>query len=539
MEKELRKKEEDKLKGKLIVEEKVERGKVKCDNYWKIIKFGGACTAIFTVFMYAISSGLRIISQWWLGIWAVDEYNKGALWYFQIYCYIGLAMGLFALIRGTMLAFFLRNLSKSCQMRLMETLLKSPLSWFDITPTGRIINRAIKDQMTIDEEIPFILAQTIANTLFVLASLLLICVVTPYFALVMVVLIILYMYWYSNVIQYGRDTRRLESKSKSPIFSLFEETLEGLSTIRACKLTPVFMKKMETQLDSTHSSFFANATGVRWMNLRLELVGTITIASAALFAVIAKDDIDSNMAGLSMVNALVISTSLGWMLTNIGNLEVKMSSMERMMEYIDDNPQEKPFKYDKPRVTPEWPEKGRIEVNKLFLKYQKGLPTVLKGISFVCEPGERVGVVGRTGSGKTTLTLGLLRILEPYMPKPEDADYEDTQRLGKSEKEPDIIIDGVNVSDIGLHELRSQIAMIPQDPVLFSGTVQSNLDPFGALSFKAKIDALQLTSLLSQLWKKLSEEKKNKEKRKEEAGKNEIAINLDDKIYDLENLDKK
>ena len=511
------------LKGRLIKEEKMERGRVKCKNYGKFIKYGGLCAGLFVLLFFSMSSAMRIIGQWWVGMWSIDAYNKDGLWYFKYYCYIGIALGVIALLRGFALAFFLRNLAKSCQIRLIKVLLQSPLSWFDTTPTGRIINRAIKDQMTIDEEIPFLLASTIRMVLYISGSLVIICIISPYFVVVMFILIIVYIFWYSNVIQYGRDTRRLESVSRSPIFSLFEESLEGLCTIRACGLQNIFMKKMEKQLNTTHKANFANAVGVRWMNMRLELVGTFAVGFAALFAVLNKDDIEANMAGLSIFNSLIITTMLGFMLTNLGNLEVKMSSMERMMEYIEENPQEKPFRYEQPRVPSNWPDKGKIEVNNLYLKYQPHLNTVINGISFVCQPGERIGVVGRTGSGKTTLTLGLLRILEPYI------GIDNAQ--GKSVNHSwNICIDGVDVTEIGLHELRTQIAMIPQDPVLFSGTIQTNLDPFDKISFQEKVQALKLTGLLDQLWKRICEERKDEDSGAEGVKKRENNIDIKDEI---------
>ena len=509
---------ENKVKGRLIEEEKMERGRVKCSNYCKIIKFGGSLAAALVLFFYCLFAALEILIQWWLGIWSVNEYDQNTLWYFKYFFLIGLGMSITVLIRGIVLAYFLKHLSQSCQMHLIHVLLRSPLSWFDITPTGRILNRAIKDQLIIDEEFPPILASALLNTVFVTAALLLICFISPYFIIITVIMIILYVFWYSKAIQYGRDTRRIESMSKSPIFSIFEETLEGLISIRVCGLEGEFMKKMEEQLNKTHRAFFANVTGIRWMNLRLELLGSCAVALVALLVVLSKGEIGSNMAALSIVNALVISSSLGFMLTSLGNLEIKMASMERMMEYIEKNPQEKPLIYDSPRVEIGWPSQGRIEVNDLSLKYLNSPNLIIKGISFVCEAAQKVGVVGRTGSGKTTLTLGLLRILEPI----------------SSTTGPHIIIDGVDVSQIGLHELREQIVYIPQEPVLFSGTVQTNLDPFHNMSFQDKINALRVTTLLALIKKKIHEEKKDME---EEKMNDKLLLNLDDNLYKMNNME--
>ena len=493
------KKELARIKSKLITEEKQETGGIKCSNYLKILKYGGLGIVSLSVFVYCLSEIIKLLGTWWLGIWSVDKYNKDTMWYFQYYCFLGILFGIASFARSSLLGFYIRNLSNNSQLRLIKALLLSPLSWFDKTPTGRIINRAVKDQSTIDEEIPYLMHHNIRMGLLVLGSFILICIILPFFTIVLGFLIILYMYWYYTSIQYVRDSRRIEAGSKSPIFSFFNETLDGLTTLRACQLEKSLMCRMLQELDKTNTGFLANDIGLRWMNLRAEIAGSIGVASAGLFVILGKNTVDPNLAGLALSTALLITTTLGYLLRFFGELEVKMASAERVIHYAHGNPQEKPFFYEEPRVEDAWPEQGRLVVKDLQLRYQEDLPFVIKGISFVCEPGERIGVVGRTGSGKSTLTLGLLRILEAY---------NNMTQGGKG----NIIIDGVDVANIGLYELRKQIAIIPQDPVLFSGTIGSNLDPFERIGFDEKVKALELTGLLLQLYKKISDERAIKEK---------------------------
>ena len=499
VQRESNKKELERIKGKLITEEKQETGGIKCSNYLKILKYGGLGIVSLSVFVYCLSEIIKLLGTWWLGIWSVDKYNKDTMWYFQYYCFLGILFGIASFARSSLLGFYIRNLSNNSQLRLIKALLLSPLSWFDKTPTGRIINRAVKDQSTIDEEIPYLMHHNIRMGLVVLGSFILICIILPFFTIVLGILIILYMYWYYTSIQYARDSRRIEAGSKSPIFSFFNETLDGLTTLRACKLEKSLMCRMLQELDKTNTGFFANGIGLRWMNLRAEIAGSIGVASAGLLVILSKDQTDPNLAGLALSTALLLTTTLGYLLRFFGELEVKMASAERVIHYAHGNPQEKPFFYEEARVEDAWPEQGRLVVKDLQLRYQEDLPFVIKGISFVCEPGERIGVVGRTGSGKSTLTLGLLRILEAYS---------NIAQGGQG----NIIIDGVDVANIGLYELREQIAMIPQDPVLFSGTIGSNLDPFERIGFDEKVKALELTGLLLQLYKKISEERALKDK---------------------------
>ena len=513
-------KEEDRVKGKLICEEEIAIGSVKLSTFVGIFKYGGIVLPLIMVLFFSLQLGFYLLGEWWLGIWAVDEYNQDNIWYLKYYLYFALGMLICTIIGGAASAFFIRTLSTNTQMHLMRILLQSPLGWFDTTPRGRIINRAVKDQAKIDEEIPGTLTGAVRVTLHLVGRLLIVCLVTPYFAIALLVLTIFYIYYYRNSIQFSRDSARLESKSRSPIFSLFEESLEGITTVRSYKLEEEFLHRMENHIDGTHRAHMVLVTGLHWLNLRLRLMGAVIVGLACTLIFLGRESIPPNLAGLSILNAFSVTGGLGHLLMILGFLEAQMAGLERIIEYIEGNPQEKPFKYAGPKVAKSWPEKGELVVNNLSLKYQPSLPTVLNGISFKCQPGERIGVVGRTGSGKSTLTLGLLRILEPHLGE-----------VGEGDKSspPNIIIDGVDACDIGLHELRERIAIIPQDPLLFSGTVATNLDPFDKTTFDEKLNALKLTGLIHQLSKKISEENLNQKEKEETKVKkeSEVVLNIE------------
>ena len=509
------KKEEKEMLGKLIEEEELGFGRIKVSTFGRLFMYGGSLVCLIIVLFYIGEVGLNIVSEWWLGIWAIDEYNKSSIWYFQYYCLISLGICLSSLLGGLVFTIFISNLAKNSQMRLIDVLLKSPLRWFDTTPRGRIIKRAVKDQNKVDEDIPGTLTGVVSLGLSIIASLTIVCIVTPYFAIPIFLLTILYFYYYTNTIQFSRDAARLETKSQSPIFSLFEQTLDGLTTIRAYNLNPLFIGRMEEYLDGTQGAELTQSTGMNWLNVRLRLMGSVIVGLACFLVYIGRESISNNMAGLSILNSFQVISELGHFLLLLGSLEAEMASLERILEYIRTNPQERPFKYANPRVREEWPERGKLEVNNLSLRYEDSLPLVIKGISFDCAPGERVGIVGRTGSGKSTLTLGLLRILEPF--------------IQDDQLPHNILIDDVNVCDIGLHELREKIAIIPQDPLLFSGSIATNLDPFHTTSLDQKMKALELTGLIHQLSKKIQVENKEKEEEKK-AEENEEIIEMEPKL---------
>jgi ATP-binding cassette subfamily C (CFTR/MRP) protein 1 len=260
----------------------------------------------------------------------------------------------------------------------------------------------------------------------------------------------------------------LDSISRSPIFALLSETLDGLSTIRAFGVESSFVDHNNYLLDKNQRAYFLNFTINCWLALRLEFVGTCIAAAAALAAVVAhgtdaaQGTAFAGLVGVSLTYAFTVTQSLNWTVRMISQLQTQMVSVERIQTYTD-MPTEAALESSaalKPSL--EWPTAGAISFNRVDLRYRPGLPRVLRGLTFSVNPKEKVGIVGRTGAGKSSLIVALMRLVEL------DAGS--------------ITIDGVDIGKIGLHDLRANIAIIPQDPVLFSGTVRSNLDPFDQFS---------------------------------------------------------
>ena len=304
----------------------------------------------------------------------------------------------------------------------------------------------------------------------------------------------------------ARETKRLESISRSPVFAHFSETLGGLSTIRSYNQANRFISDFELKVDENTRATYNNKVGDRWLSVRLELLGSAIAGLAAVFAsnvvisgaasVSPSSNNFASVAGLSLTYAISVTGLLNWVVRCFAQMEAAMNATERVLFYTEEIPHEAPSNTDglksimdatgpssgtinkglSPSVfavnlkgveNPDasWPSRGTIKLQNLRMRYRADTPLVIKGLDIDIDGGSRVGVVGRTGSGKSSLLLTLLRIVEPSLP---DSD----------EYEAPILIDGVDILRVGLTDLRSKIGIIPQSPVLFSGTIRSNLDPF-------------------------------------------------------------
>lgn len=363
---------------------------------------------------------------------------------------------------------------------------------------GRLIQRFTKDLDQIDQQLPGSFSQLIASSLNILASMTAIIFVTPLFSMVLVPLLAVY----TSVTNYyrgvARELKRLDSLSRSPIFAHFGETLGGLSIVRSFKKQSIFRVSNEVKLEDNMSAYYALKVVDRWLSIRLELLGNMVVLVSALLAVWSGSR--AGPAGLSLNNALSMTSLLNWAVRNGAETESLMNSVERVMYTTDSTPQEAPtfatyaangtdaalkptaapllsFKNDTELLQSGWPWQGGVVFADSIMRYREDMSSVLRGVNVVIQPGESIGIVGRTGSGKSSLFRALLRLTEL------DAGT--------------IAIDGINIADIGLDALRSAISYLPQDPVFFSGSIRLNLDPFQAKSDDVLWAALRRANLES------------------------------------------
>ncbi|XP_072339969.1 ATP-binding cassette sub-family C member 3 isoform X3 [Scyliorhinus torazame] len=348
------------------------------------------------------------------------------------------------------------------------------LSFFESTPTGRLLNRFGKDMDTIDVNIPENIDVWIRCLLYTLVVLLICCSLSPAFLLVIVPLLVCYWLVQRFYVATSRQLKRLESVSRSPIYSHFSETITGSSVIRAYGRESSFILMNNNKVDANQKSYYPGIVSNRWLGIRIEFIGNGIVLFAALFAVIGRAHLNPGIVGLSVSYALQVTMSLNWMVRMTSDLESNIVAVERVKEYSETKT-EAPWVIEDNRPPESWPEAGNVEFHGYSVRYREGLDLVLKDLSLNVHGGEKVGIVGRTGAGKSSMTLCLFRIIEAA--------------------EGEIVIDGVKIADIGLHDLRSKLTIIPQDPVLFSGTLRMNLDPFNQYSEEEIWNALELSHL--------------------------------------------
>ncbi|KAH8670208.1 hypothetical protein BGZ60DRAFT_563719 [Tricladium varicosporioides] len=349
--------------------------------------------------------------------------------------------------------------------------LRTPLRWLDTVPTGRILNRFTADFQAMDSQLSSNFAQTSASFLSIIGIMVAAFIVSPYIILLALLLLGICAQIALRYVRGARSIKRLESIQKSPMISHFGAALEGLSTIRAFANVDVFETRMHDLIDSFTTASWHNWLFNNWVGFRMALVGSVFSTLVAAF-VISIPDVDASLAGFALAFALSYRRTVNSTLRYIAATELDMNAAERIFEYssLDMEDQE-----GSP-VRASWPEEGDLVVEDLEVGYAEGLPAILKGLTFHAERNQRVGIVGRTGAGKSTLSLALFRFLQA--------------RKGS------ITIDGIDISKIKLHDLRTRLAIIPQDPVLFSGTIRSNLDPFDQFSDFELREALKRVHLI-------------------------------------------
>jgi len=361
------------------------------------------------------------------------------------------------------------------------------LRFFDVTPVGRIINRCGKDTDVMDDILIRSISAVLACGCRVLATVIVICWATWYFVIALVPIFLLYYYVQNFYVKISRQLKRLQSVSRSPIFSHFGETLTGVSTIRAYNMQDTFIRQSSQKVDNNHMSYYPNVVSNRWLAFRLEMVANLIILLAAIFAVADRGNVSAGIIGLSVSYAMQVTQTFNWMVRMTSEMESNIVAVERIEEYTNVE-QEAPY-HTSVEPPANWPVDGKVEFRNYSTRYRPELDLVVKNISFTVEGGEKVGIVGRTGAGKSSLTLALFRIIEA--------------------SEGSITIDGFKLNDIGLLDLRSKLAIIPQEPILFSGTLRFNLDPFDAFTDDDLWETLRhshLHAFVSSLPKKLEHE---------------------------------
>ncbi|KZP09468.1 multidrug resistance-associated ABC transporter [Athelia psychrophila] len=460
----------------LMTTEERETGAVSWSVYTKYLRFaGGLFWAPLILLLLTLSQVAQVGNTLFLGYWTAQSIPGFVQAdYMAVYASLGLASAVFAFLLSFAFAYASLSASLSLFKAALAAVLRSPIAFFDTTPIGRILSRLSKDQDTLDTEISMTLYQFLSTFSSVLGTVGLVFYTFPYLGIVFVPLT--FIYWI--VANYYRrtsvETKRLDSLMRSTLYGSLSETLTGLATIRAYKSQDESIRKADHGLDLENRAYYMTIAIQRWLSVRLDFCGNILILGIVLFAAGFRNTVSPSKIGVVLSYTLSITQTFSTMVTQYAQNEQNFNSVERVLVYTELPPDGEVTTPNDP--PPSWPETGAIKFNDVKLAYREGLPLVLKGTTFEVRPGEKVGIVGRTGAGKSSLIQGLFRMVE--------------LQSGTIE------IDGRNIRDMGLDVLRHRLALVPQDSVLFLGSLRNNLDPQGTRTDSELISALQRAWLL-------------------------------------------
>lgn len=395
---------------------------------------------------------------------------------FYLSIYIGLSV--LACLVGALRSYIMLSTSIRASRKLFDqftsTVLRAPLRWLDTVPLGRLLNRFTADFNTIDARLGNDIGSLVYRVLDVVGIILTGVVISPSLLGVAASSLAICFWFASRYLKGARQIKRLESTAKSPIFEQVGSALMGLTTIRAFSRSDAYMQRMYGLLDQYAQTWWYMWLFNRWFGLRINLMGAL-ISMITAGVVITSPGIGPSLAGFALTFALQYPAAISWSIRQYANVELDMNSMERVIEYSNVETEDQGG-HDVPAA---WPCRGTIQVENLCVGYDPDAPPVLKGINFSIEDNQRVGVVGRTGAGKSSLTMALFRFLKA--------------------REGRILVDGIDIASIKLETLRRRLAIIPQDPVLFSGTIRSNLDPFDEYTDGELFDALRCVHLIGRV----------------------------------------
>lgn len=481
---------EERNKGqKLVEEEASETGRISYHVYFTYIKAMGVVLTSITIIGLTLSQICYAGSSAWLAQWSSSQHNNltnsttaSRDTFLLVYGLLTLGQSFFLFLGILTLALSNLGAANTLHSRLLTSVMHFPMSFFDTNPSGRVLNRFGKEMNKVDNNLPLVVRSFSTILSRVVTTLVMVMAATPVVASFVVPIMLVYFVIQRIFVATSRQIMRLESVSKAPIYSHFSESITGVSVIRAFRRQNEFFSQSLQKIENLLKTIYGNLNANRWLAVYLEAIGNLITFSAAVFGVAFRETTSPGALGLSLNFALSITILLNWLVRTVSDLEASIVSVEKVDEYLK-LPQEAAWRVDKGTPPSTWPEEGAIKFHNYETRYRPGLSLVLHGITCFIRPAEKVGIVGRTGAGKSSLTMALFRIIEASGGR--------------------IDIDNIAIGNIGLHDLRSQISIIPQDAVLFSGTLRMNLDPLDQHSDDELWRVLELAHLSGYIRKQM------------------------------------
>lgn len=470
-----KKKKGRKPAGALMQQEERAVDSVGWSVYGAYVKASGSMlVAPLVLVLLMVAQGANIMTSLWLSYWTSQKWHLAQGVYIGAYAALGVLQALLQFAFSVSLTVFGTKASRVMMNRAMYRVLRAPMSFFDTTPLGRITNRFSKDVDTMDNTLTDSMRMFFLTMAMILSVFILIIAYYYYFVIALIPLTIMFLFSAGYYRASAREMKRHEAVLRSVVFARFSEAVNGTPTIRAYGVQKQFSNRVDDSVDSMDGAYFLTFANQRWLSTRLDALGNLLVFTVGILVVTGRASINPSTGGLVLSYILSIVQMIQFTVRQLAEVENNMNSTERLHYYGTQLEEEAPLHLGD--VQPDWPQKGEIDFDNVQMRYRDGLPLVLKGLTMKVRPGERIGIVGRTGAGKSTIMSTLFRLVE---------------LSGGS-----ISIDGINIAKVGLHDLRSRLAIIPQDPTLFKGTIRSNLDPFNEHSDLELWNALRQADLV-------------------------------------------
>jgi len=437
---------------------------------------GTIWNAPLILLLLILSRGSNIATNLWLSWWISDKFHRSSSFYIGVYVGLGFIQALLLFAFSIVLSVTATNSSKEMFRQAITRVLRAPISFFDTTPLGRIINRFSSDVEIMDNNLADSLRMLFITFSYAFAVFILITAYFYYFAIALVPFYLFYIGAASYYRASARQVKRYESVLRSKVAAKFIEGLSGVETIQAYGLKDQFVNDLRSSVDTMNTAYYLTFANQRWLTMRLDAMGNLLVFAVGVLVVTSRFSVNPSTSGLVLSYILSVIQMLQFSIRLLSEVDKGVNSVERLRHYGVDLEEEAPLHTIE--MPESWPEKGEIIFNNVDMRHRENLPLVLQGLSMHIKGGERIGVVGRTGAGKSSIISALFRLME----------------ISRGS----ITIDGVDISRIGLFDLRSRLTIVPQDPVLFQGTVRSNLDPFQKHTDLALWTVLRQTGLVQE-----------------------------------------
>ncbi|XP_031156169.1 ATP-binding cassette sub-family C member 9 isoform X5 [Sander lucioperca] len=486
------------------------RSKIPWRVCWCYMSSGGFFMAFLMVSSKLLKHSVIVAIDYWLAIWTSSKTSQSAgagqdvsngssladgiggnstfatpgtpqaeddSYYLPVFITLCAAGITLCLITSLTVEFLGLSAATNLHHNLLNKIIHAPIRFFDITPLGQILNRFSADTNIIDQHIPPTLESLTRSTLLCLSAIGVISSITPAFLIALVPLAVAFYFIQKYFRVASKDLQDLDDSTQLPLLCHFSETAEGLTTIRAFRHEARFKQRMLELTDTNNTAYLFLSAANRWLEVRTDYLGAVIVLTAAGAAIwsLRYGLHSGGLVGLGLTYALTVTNYLNWVVRNLADLEVQMAAVKKVNSFLGTESENYEGSMDASQVPENWPQNGEIKIQELCVRYDPMLKPVLKHVNMFIEPGQKVGICGRTGSGKSSLSLAFFNMVDIFEGK--------------------IVIDGIDICKLPLQTLRSRLSIILQDPVLFSGSIRFNLDPERTCTDDRLWEALEIAQL--------------------------------------------